>query len=207
MSEKNYRLPAVAWLKVTDYMHGWLQKELAGGVRIGDKRVVCIQHLPGARDALRMETGNDVTGRETSWSPTNGGENTMSATRRNCIVAGLELDAPTVERLYGITREDLSSYVPIECPKICLTKDGVLRPWSNDTCFGQRQATALQRLLRDTFWQGVADFAQDYAREHEGEKYAQVDMIEDFCRSCDTPDVFVEAMRREWQRRVKRAKG
>ena len=62
MSEKNYRTPVVTWLKVTDYMHGWLQRELGGGAMIGGKRVVSLGHLDGAHDVLRMETADDVTG-------------------------------------------------------------------------------------------------------------------------------------------------
>ena len=106
MSEKNYKSPVVAWLKVTDYMHGWLQRELGGGARIGGKRVVCLQHLDGARDVLRIETADDVTGNDPErleQRPVSR-EGTMSATRWGCIDAGLALDARTVEQLYGISR-------------------------------------------------------------------------------------------------------
>lgn len=202
MSEKNYKLPVVAWLKVTDYMHGWLQRELAGGARVGDKRVVCVQHLPGAREVLRMETSYDVTRLEDT-----GCGSALSATRRNCIEAGMALDEETVSRLYGMTRKDLSLYVPIECPRTCLTANGVLRPWTNDVCFGHRQAFALLRLLREAFWQGVAEYDAEYARKKDGVKYAAIDMIESFCRDMDISDMHVEAMRREWQRRQKRQTG
>lgn len=204
MSEKNYKLPVVTWLKVTDYMHGWLQKELGGSVRTGGKLVICLQ-IPDRereiRDVFRMETSDDMA----AAGRAGGCENTLSATRRNCIVAGMELDETTVERMYGITREELDLYVPIECPKVCLTRDGVLRPWTNDTCFGQRQATAMQRLLREAFWQGVADYNNEYARKLGGEKYAAIDMIEAFCADTGTSELCAQAMRREWQRRVKRS--
>lgn len=206
MSEKNYRAPVVTWLKVTDYMHGWLQRELGGGARIGGKRVVSLQHLDGAKDVLRMETADDVTGDDPErleQGPVSR-EGTMSATRWGCIDAGLTLDARTVERLYGISREELALYVPIECPRICLTHEGVLRPWTTDTCFGRQQTTALQRLLREAFWQGVAEYNREYARRQEGRKYAAVDMIEAFCRDMETSDLYVDALRREWQRRAKR---
>jgi hypothetical protein len=209
MSEKNYKTPVVAWLKVTDYMHGWLQRELGGGARIGGKRVVSLGHLDGARDALRMETANDVTGDDPErleQGPVSR-DGTMSATRWSCIDAGLTLDARTVERLYGISREELALYLPIECPRVCLTPLGVLRPWTTDTCFGRQQTTALQRLLREAFWQGVAEYNHEYARRQEGRKYAAVDMIEAFCRDMETSDLYVDALRREWQRRCKRADG
>ena len=203
----NYRMPAVVWLKVTDFMHGWLQKRLGGAARIGDKRIVCVQVMDdrrGVRDVLEMETADDVTGcTGTGWAAGKG-KLSMSATRRNCIVAGLDLDEKTVERLYGITRSEMALYLPIECPDVCLTQNGVLRPWTNDVCFGQRQATAMQKLLREAFWKGVEDFDREYAAKQNGSRYAAVDMIEAFCADTGTPDIHVDALRREWQRRVKR---
>jgi len=62
-------------------------------------------------------------------------------------------------------------------------------------------------LLRETFWQGVAEYNHEYARRQEGRKYAAVDMIEAFCRDTETSDLYVDALRREWQRRCKRAEG
>lgn len=206
MADKSYKMKAVTWLKVTDYLHAWLEKELGGGARIGGKRVVCLQHLEGARDALRMETADDVTGdnpERLEQGPVRR-EGTMSATRWGCIDAGLTLDARTVERLYGISREELALYVPIECPKICLTPDGVLRPWTTDRCFGRQQTTALQRLLREAFWRGVAEYDREYAKKQEGRKYAAVDMVESFCQEMGTSDLYVDTIRREWQRRCKR---
>ena len=197
--EKNYPLPAICWLKVTDYMHGWLQYELGGEARVKEQRVVCVQHMPGARDILRMETTEDTTAQKPV-------DTAMSATLRNCIAAGLVLNADEVTQLYGINKEALQLFIPIECPKMCLTKNGVLRPWTQDTTFSHKQATALQRLLREAFWQAVAEYDRQYAREHQGEKYAQVDMIEAFCERTSTPDLYAEAMRREWQRRCKRIK-
>lgn len=206
MADKSYKIKAVTWLKVTDYLHAWLEKELGGGARIGGKRVICLQHLEGARDALRMETADDVTGDnpERLKEKPVCREGTMSATRWGCIDAGLTLDARTVERFYGISREELALYVPIECPRICLTPDGVLRPWTTDRCFGRQQTTALQRLLREAFWRGVAEYDREYAKKQEGRKYAAVDMVESFCQEMGTSDLYVDTIRREWQRRAKR---
>lgn len=198
MEKANYKLPAVCWLRITDYMHGWMQHELGGAARIKEQRVICIQHLPGARKVLRMETVEESMGE----GPVG---NSMSATWRNCLEAGLRLDAAAVERMYGVNEENMKLFIPIECPKLCLTKNGVLRPWTLDVNFGQRQATALQRLLREVFWQAVSDYADEYSRLHPNERYAQIDMIEAFCEETETPDLYAEAMRREWQRRQKRA--
>ena len=195
MPEKNFQLPAIVWLKVTDYMHGWLQYELGGSIRMGDKKVISVQHLPGARDILRMETEMEVR------KPVG---LAVSATWWNCIEAGMTIDRETVERVFGLTREDLELFEPIECPKICLTKGGVLRPWTNDVCFSKRQASAMQQLLRDAFWQAVEQFDRSYAQKMEGKKYPAVDMIEAFCAETKTPDLYVAAIRREWQRRQKR---
>ena len=195
--EKNYKAPPVAWLKITDFMHGWVQKELGGGARIRNMRVVSVQHIPGARNVLKMETVEDMMERKPVV-------NAMSATRMNCISAGMELDASVIEKMYGITEDSLKLFMPIECPKMCLTKSGVLRPWTLDVCFGKDQATALQRLVRTAFWNAVEEFDAAYSRKCHGRRYPAKEMIEDFCVESETPDLYVDAIRREWQRRMKR---
>ena len=197
MDNKTYRTPPIVWLKMTDYIHGWLQHELGGAAMVGDQRVVCVQDLPGARDVLRMETLEDMM--EPGKTA-----NAMSDTRKNCLCAGMALDPAVVERQYGITQEAMKLFVPVECPKRRMTKNGVLRPWTLDTCLGKEQASALQRLLRGEFWKAVDTFNLGYARKMGGRKYPQVDMIEAFCQETGTPDLYVETIRREWQRRVKR---
>lgn len=196
--QKNYKLPPVAWLKVTDYMHGWMQRELGCGARIGDQRVVCIQHLPGAREALRMETAED------DLADVKAVGNAMSATRRNCVSLGLALDRETMERFYGVTAEQLKLFAPIECPKRCLTKYGVLREWTNDVGFGREQASALQRVIRAAYWEAVGEFNAEYARQQGGKKYTSIEMVEAWCRETGTSEVHAEAIKREWNRRVAR---
>ena len=155
---------------------------------------------PGARHVLKMETVDDVT-----MTPSDTGVS-MSDTRKNCIEYGLKLDPEAVEKLYGMTSDRLKMYVPIECPRLCLTKNGVLRPWTLDVCFSQKQGTALHRLLRQEFWHAVERFDEEYARKMGGRKYPAVDMIEQFCSETGTSDIHVDALRREWQRRVKRSR-
>lgn len=195
--EKDYKLPAIAWLKMTDYTHGWMQSQLGGGARVGNQRVISIMHLQGAKALLKMETKEDYMDRGKT-------ENAMSGTRRNCIDLGMKLNPDVVKQLYGVTAEDIALYVPVECPKMCLTKNGVLRPWTLDVCFGTKQAVALQRLIKKEFWSEVEKFDQEYAQRLNGEKYPAVDMIWDFCKETDTPDMYVDAIRREWQRKQKR---
>lgn len=197
MKNRNYRQPPIVWLKITDYMHGWLQYELGGEAMVGEQRVVCVQHLEGVRPILRMETTEDMMEKQRVG-------NALSDTRINCFRAGLDIDAEVMKREYGVTREKLALYVPVECPRMCITANRVLRTWTLDTCLGERQATALQRLLREAFWQALADYNRRYAQEQDGEKYYAVDMIESFCRRTKTPDMYVDAIRREWQRRLKR---
>ena len=193
MVNKNSQLPAIVWLKCTDYLHGWLQYELGCAHYVGEQKVVCVQHLPGAREVLRMETWEDM------MEPMKVG-NVMSATRRNCIAAGLKLDPDVIERQYGMTKETMSLFVPIECPKMCLTKNGVLRPWTNDVCFGQKQAKAMAKLLFREFWKAVAEFDREYAKKMNGEKYAAKDMVEEFCEKTNTYSYHVDTIRREWMR-------
>lgn len=196
-TERNCKMPAVAWLQVTNYMHGWVEQELGGEVRAHGRRVISVQHLKGARNVLRMETSEDLMepGRT---------ERAMCATRMNCISAGMELDPEAVKRLYKVTKDDLSLFMPIECPRLALTKNGVLRPWTLDTCFGREQALALQQLLRREFWGAVENFDRSYADELNGETYAAKEMVEEFCLVTGTPGVYVDAIRREWQRRRKK---
>ena len=164
---------------------------------VGEQRVICVQHLPGAREVLRMETWEDVMGAAKVG-------NAMSATRRNCLAAGLTLDADVIEQQYGMTKETMRLFVPVECPRMCLTKNGVLRPWTNDVCLGRKQARLLTEVLYAAFWQAVEAFSRKYALAHRGERYAQADMIEAFCHETGTSDVHVDALRRQWQRQQKR---
>lgn len=196
--KRNYGLPTIVWLRVTDFMHGWLQYELGGGVRIGEQRVISVQHLPGAREVLRMETADDM-----ELGPMKVG-NAMSGNRKNMLAAGMVLDAGYIEQEYGLTPEGLKGFVPVECPRMCLTKDGVLRPWTLDVSLGREQSNGLQRVLRTAFWQAVETFNGEYARKLSGTKYPSIDMVEAFCRETGTPDIYAEAIKREWNRRVKR---
>lgn len=197
--EQTYKLPAVTWLQVTGYMHGWVQWELGSGCRIGEQRVVCVQHLPGARDILRMQTVEDMMEKQPLGIA-------LSATRRNCFDAGLKIDPDVMAREYGVTKEALGLFVPIECPKLCLTKNGVLRPWTLDVTFSKAQARAMQQLLREEFWANVETFDREYARRKNLQKYPAEEMVEAFCETTKTPDLYVSAIRREWQRRSKKAK-
>lgn len=196
MNNRNYRTPPIVWLKMTDYTHGWLQRDLGGAARIGDHQVVCPLHLPGVKEVFRMESAED------------GGQgpvgNAISAARRNRIVVGLGIDRQATEEKYGVTEEQLKLYAPVECPAMCMNRDGVLRPWTLETCLGREQASALQRLLRSAFWDAVDAFDREYAVRMNGEKYPAVEMIEAFCTETGTSEVHIDAMRREWQRRVKR---
>lgn len=211
---KNYDMTPVTWLRVAEFMHGGLEHFLGGELRIGGQRVICVQHLRGARDVLRMETYEDVTLEPlatASLGDAAGAQRrpvpwdwAMSTTRHSVIASGLKLDASVVERLYGIGQERFRQYVPIECPKLCLTPGGLLRPWTNDVCFSEAQARALLELLREAFWQEVSEYAAAYAVRRDGEKYAVAEMVEDFCDDTGTSEIHIHAIRREWQRRVKR---
>ena len=194
--EKSYKTPPIAWLKVTDYMHGWVEYELGGAARIKDQRVISVQDIPGAREILRQEVVEDMMERKKVI-------NTMSATRRNCIVAGMKISPDVIEEYYGLTKEQLDMFMPIECPKRCLTKFGVLRPWTLDIALSKDQASAMLRLLRQEFWKAVEEFNTEYSKKMEGEKYPAIEMIEEFCLKTKTPDIYIPAIRREWQRRVK----
>lgn len=196
--DKSYKLPVIVWLRITDYMLGWVQYELGGALQVKDKKVVCVQHLDGAREILMMETVYETIPHKPVGL-------SVSSIGRYALDSGILFDPEGIKERFNITPDDLNLFVPIECPKMCLTKNGVLRPWTKDVNMGKHQAAAMQNLLRREFWQAVGEFSKKYAESRKGEKYAQVEMIEDFCATTHTPDLYVAAMRREWQRRVKRA--
>ena len=196
--EKVYEIPAIVWVKVTDFMHGWLQYELGSACRIKEQRVVCVQHLPGAHEVLRMETDEDV-----ELKPAKIG-NSMSGNRKNMLEAGLAIDAGYVEREFGLTQEGMKQFVPVECPKMCLTKNGVLRQWTLDVNLGREQASALLKVVRSAFWRAVEGFNREYARKVGNTNYPSIDMVEAFCKETGTPDIHAEGIKREWNRRVAR---
>ena len=197
--DKKFKYPPVVWMKVTDYMHGWLQHELGCNTSVMGQSMVSVLHLPGARNIMRAESVDDVMERRPI-------ENVMSTTRYGCYAEGLSIDADVMTKEYGITRDTLQLYIPVECPRMCMTKNGTLRPWMRETCLTKEQASALMRVIKDAFWKAVTDFDREYSRRHGGSKYPAVEMIEAFCQETHTPDLYVEAIRREWQRRVKRQK-
>jgi hypothetical protein len=196
--DKNYQMPPICWLRVTDFMHVWMENEIGCAVKVRGQKVLCVQHLDGVRELMKMETTDDMEMRPNKIL------NTMSASRKNMLEAGMDIDEAYIEQEYGVTKQALKLFMPIECPKMCLTKDGVLRPWTLDVCLGKDQASALQRLMRNAFWRAVENFNTAYALKVNTTKYADVDMIEDFCAETRTPDVYADTIRREWQRRVVR---
>lgn len=195
-------MPAIVWLRVTEFIRGWLDYEYGARAMVHGKRVVCVHHLDGVRDILRMETVDD-----TELSTDLPVDLSLSASRYSMLQAAMTLSPEATERMYHLSPEQMQQFVPIECPRLRLTQEGLLREWGGDAMLGDAQAKALLRLLRHYFWEDVERFAGRYAREHEGEKYAQEDMIAAFCRLTKTSDLHIEAMRREWQRRCKRAGG
>ena len=196
MSKKD-KTPAVAWLWMAGYMHTWLEGEFGGSARTHDKPVLSVSVIPGAKDILRMATEEDMLG------PENIGIS-LSASRMSMLEAGLQLDADTVGRMYGATDKDLQLYVPIECPSKTLTKYGVLRPWTHDVRFGRNQANLLRNLLRAEFWKAVEAYDGCYAEEMVGTPYPAIEMVSAFCQATKTPEMYVDEIRREWQRREKR---
>ena len=192
-------MPAIVWLRVTEFLRGWLDYEFGSKAMVNGRRVVCLQHMDGVRDILRMETVEDM-----ELSPDLPVELSLSASRYSLLQAAVTLSPEVAERIYHLSSEQLQQFVPIECPRLRLTQEGLLRPWGGDAMLGGAQAKALLRLLREAFWEDVEQFARRYAREHEGERYAQEDMIAAFCRMTKTSDLHIEAIRREWQRRCKR---
>ena len=196
--EKKFKTPVIAWLKVTDYLHGWLQSELAGQAMVKEQHVICVLHLAGVKELLKTETAADASANTSDVCYA------MSATRHNCIEAGLRLDPEEIKNVFGITREQMQLYVPIECPPMYMNANGVLRPWTLDIGFSRDQANALLRILRQEFWQAVGRFDKEYAAKHRGTRYTAKEMIEAFCVATRTSDVYLDAMRREWQRRQKR---
>jgi hypothetical protein len=197
---KSTKMPAIAWLRVTEFIRGWLDYEFGSKVMVNGRRVVCLQHLDGVRDILRMETVDDM-----ELSPDLPVDLSLSASRYGLISAAMTLSPEAAERMYHLSLEQMQQFVPIEVPRLRLTQEGLLRPWSGDAMLGDAQAKTLLRLLREAFWEDVERFARRYAIEHEGERYAQEDMIVAFCKMTRTSELHIEAIRREWQRRCKRA--
>lgn len=195
--EKGY--DNICWLKVTDYMREWLRRTLGTGRTVRGQPVLSIRHLPGVREVMMMETTEELPAG-------NKPGNAMSATWRNALEAGMSYDVAAVEKEYGVTRDVLDEYMPVACPDNSVSEDGIIRKWNDDTCFGKQQATALTRALREAFWRSVDDYSTEYAKTRQDESYAQIEMVESFCGDYGIDDMYVDALRREWQRRKKREK-
>jgi len=188
----NRETPAVTWLYVTGYLHDWLFHEFGGTVKLHGRPVISIAHLKGARDILRMETLEDMMDRTASrWA--------MSAMLMDCVVLGIDIGPKTMKEKYGVTKEQLQCFVPIECPRMALTPYGMLRPWSRVTCFGHKQAQELVKLLRAAFWQAVADHKEKMIADGNAPETAS-ELVQSFSKDNGVGEVWQEDLRREWQR-------
>ena len=193
----NLSFGTICWLRVTDYQRGWMRSALGSGLTVKGRMVLSMFHLPGAHEAFMMGADDDL--------PEGGVPgNAISDTWYNALEAGLNMYAPAVEDTFGVTKEQLGEYVPIGCPHYAISLEGVIHHWTGDTCFGRQQAQELIKVLRNGFWNAVSEYSEQYKELRHGEHYAQVEMIEAFCGENDTDDVYVEAIRREWQRRLRR---
>lgn len=189
----------ICWLKITDYMRGWARRALGGSKRVRNNPVIEVQNIEGVQAVLEMPADDEL---HSDVVP----GNVICDTWHAALEVGLEMDAESVEKVFGVTRELFCQYLPVSCPPYAMYEDGTVHPWDSDTSFGQQQAASLLRLIREAFWQAVGVFSNAYQQAHKGERYAQVEMIEAFCKEYRTDDVYVEAMRREWQRRQKRCR-
>ena len=191
MNQK-YPTPSVAWLQITGYTHDWLYHEFGGSILLHGKQIVSIAHLPEARKILRMQTQEDIMGESPNRI-------SLSAMRMDCLQLGCSIGPKSMQDNFKITTEQLNLFVPIECPRMALTKYGVLRPWDRTTAFGKEQANSLLNFLRRAFWQAVAEHEQ--ALTEKGQKpETAIKLIESFCQETGTSDVWVSDLRREWQR-------
>lgn len=191
----NYPTPAVAWLQITKYMHEWLINEFGGNVRLHNKPVLTVTYLPGVKKVLRMETMDDVT-------DISDNKFSMSAMRMDCVTLGCSIGPKTMQEQYGITPELLDTYLPIECPRMALTKYGVLRPWARNMAFGKQQAIELLTLLRNAFWDNVNEYYHNLIDKGEAPETA-IELIRTYCEENHISEVHLDDLRREWQRLLK----
>ena len=194
---KNQFTMPVAWLQVTGYAHDWLFKTYGSSIRLYDKPVLSLTGLDGARDILRMETAEDMTGELNAVGVS------LSAMRMDCLQNGCKVSPEAIGRLCGLTKEQLVTFVPVECPRMALMEFGVLRPWNRQTCFGKRQAAALYKLLMSVFWKAVEEYDLRLREGGNGPDTA-IEMIQGFCQATGTNEIWLEDLRREWQRRISR---
>jgi hypothetical protein len=197
--EMKKKTPIIIWLKVTDYMHGWLDYEYAGTLHVHGKPIITMFCHDEIRDILKKEV-------IMLWNMEEKMGNSVPSVQMAIFENALDINEEKCREVYGFTRELMNSYIPFECPRQCLTRYGVLRPWGINVNLKPKQAIAIQKFIRQEFWEAVAEFDEKYKKKMDGKKYPAVAMIEDFCRMTHTPDKYVEAIRREWQRQAKKKK-
>ena len=206
--QKNRLETPVTWLRMTEYMHDWLNKSFGGKCALYGKPILSVAHLPGAYKALQMEVFDDMQ----DVAPLQAGQAelkdvlSLSAMRMDCLQHGCRISPDTVDRLCGLTQEQLGAFVPLECPRMAMTAFGVLRPWNRTMAFSRAQSNELIRLLRGAFWQAVADH-ESQLREKGALPDTAIELIESFCRDTGMSELWVEDMRRQWQRYLSRRKG
>ena len=196
MSKKNNGQPAMAWLKMPGYMIAWLEGEYGGSIERYGHKLLSFHHVDGVRRVLKMETEDDTMVCSPEWQ-------SLSQTRMECIQAGMGLNPDAIEAWLGVSPKQLAQYVLVECPHLALTQNGVLRPWTRDIAFSRPQARRLQAELQRLFWSGVDAFDARYADAHP-DYYPAVEMVTAFCDETGTEEIYIQEIRREFQRKRKR---
>ena len=185
----------MAWLKMPGYMIAWLEGEYGGSIERHGHKLLSTNHLPNVRRIMKQETEEDIMVSSEEWQ-------SLSQTRMNCIQTGLSLNPEAMAAWMQVDTKQIAQYVLMECPRLALTKNGVLRPGTRDTAFSRRQARLLQAELQKAFWNSVNTYDAHYAETHEGH-YPAVDMVAAFCEETGTDEVYIQEIRREFQRKRK----
>lgn len=202
---KNKFTMPVTWLRMTEYTHDWLASCYGGKLSLYGKPILSIAHMPGVHRVLQMEVFEDMQDVAPAQAVHTEPKDvlSMSAMRMDCLQNGCKVNPEAVGRICGLTREQLGAFVPVECPRMALTAFGVLRPWSRTTAFGRVQSNELIRLLRGAFWQAVSDYEARLREDGELPDTA-IELIEGFCKENGIGELYMEDLRREWQRKVAR---
>lgn len=202
---KNQHTMPVAWLRMTEYTHDWLARCYGGKLALYGKPILSVAHLPGVHKALQMEIFEDMQEVAPAQDKHSEAKDvlSLSAMRMDCLQNGCKVSPEAIGRLCGLTREQLGAFVPVECPRMALTAFGVLRPWSRTMAFSRAQSNELIRLLRTAFWQAVTDY-EARLREAGEMPDTAIELIEGFCKENGIGELYMEDLRRQWQRYVAR---
>lgn len=185
MKTKN-NTPAI-WVRFTPYLVTWAEHQYGTALTLYGRPVLELRPIPGIRFALRETVDDDA-------DLTSAATNSLSQVRYALILHGVDVQQDKITEQFGLTKQELSTFLPVHVPDYLLTSDGSLRQFSPTMQLRRKTANDVARCVYGAFWKEVHRFAQA------GDFAIDKDMLTSFCEEAQIGDINIDDLRNQYQR-------